>query len=286
MRRYGIISFLALVLLAGCSTVENLREYETGTNTCHSTIEGELVESDKWIGDAPLLVERTVGRNFEYRKGKIVDITDNGVLYDEDRRSMANNPAPEFYEFDDIYSLIDSTKTLISGTYPDSRLRTDYFEFYLQKIGSEEKLKKFRLEPGRSFQFCIDPGEYSLSSVVWMRQDGNSDVSSPFYTPGHTFTIEAGMANYLGGIYVNHSEKQELANHYEFYMEELERPNRDFYIYTDGVEGLILGIAGTIFTELMRERGIVSVLDLQIVDDLAYESVSGHPVRFTELYLY
>jgi len=286
MRRYGIISFLALVLLAGCSTVENLREYETGTNTCHSTIEGELVESDKWIGDAPLLVERTVGRNFEYRKGTILELTDEGVLYDEDRRSMANNPDPEFYKFDDIYSLIDSTKTLISGTYPDSRLRTDYFEFYLQKIGAEEKLKKFRLKPGQSFQYCIDPGEYSLSSVVWMRQDGNSDISSPFYTTGHTFTINEGMANYLGGIYVNHSEQQELANHYTFYMEELERPNRDFYIYTDGVEGLILGIAGTIFTELMKERGIVSVLDVQIVDNLAYESVSGYPVRFTELYLY
>ncbi|WP_340105253.1 hypothetical protein [Rhodohalobacter sp. 8-1] len=284
MRFYFTVFFVVFIYLAGCSPVDKLQKYKEGESACTATLEGHLFETDKWIGDAPLLVERSVGRNFEYRKGRILELSEEGVMFDEDRRSMANNPEPEFYKYDDLHSLIDSTGTVIQGEYPDSRLRTDYYEFYLSEIGSGNDPVMFRIEPDKPFRYCIDSGEYGLQTVVWRRQDGTSDISSPFYMPGHSIVVEKGMANYIGNIYVNHSEQHEFANHYKFHMEAHERPNSGFYIYGQGSNALFLGIASTIFSELMRERGIVSVLDVQIVDDLGYESTTGYPVRFTELY--
>jgi|GEM_PF-1736674 len=282
MRFYLIFLPIVFLYLTGCTSTQKLQEYKEGRSTCSATLEGNLFESDKWPGDAPLLVERTVGRNFEYRKGRILELTDEGVLFDENRRSMANNPEPKFYSFNEIHSLIDSTGTLIQGEFPDSRLRTDTYEFYLNKFGPEGGRFKFNIAPDKPFHYCIDPGEYELRAVIWKRQDGNSDITSPYYFLGHTMVIENDRANYLGNIYVNISDQHLLASHYEFLMQAYERPNKNFYYY--GQSSLFFSFAGIVLTEVMRDRGIVAVLDVQIVDDLKYKSVTGYPVRFTEIY--
>lgn len=106
-------------------------------------------------------------------------------MFDEDRRSMANNPEAEFYKYNDIHSLIDSSGTVIQDEYPDSRVRSDYYEFYMNEIGSDSDPLIFRIKPNTPFRYCINPCEYGLQTVVWRRQDGTSDISSPFYMMGH-----------------------------------------------------------------------------------------------------
>lgn len=281
LRKTILLLFITIIIFSGCSQYNKLKRTEKVDN-CTSTLEGNVIETDKWLGDTPLLVTRTVGRNFEYKKGKILEITDDGVLFDENRRSIAYNPEPRLYSNDEIHSLVDETGTIVQGVYPDSNLETRHFQFTIQKLASDKKPDMFRIYPDEPFSYCIEPGEYRFVSLIWQRNDGNSDISSPWFMQSNTMIINVNRTNYLGDIYVNNSQKKEFALMYEYPLEELERPNKNFYVGFQ--HGWIIGVAGAVLTEAMRERGVIGILELQIIENLDYESDYNLPVRFTEIY--
>lgn len=278
MQFLSIIGTGLFLFLLGCSSQNTLQSFKESGESCQTTIEGTVTETQKWLGDAPLLVTRGVGRNFDFREGEILEYNEEGVMFHEVRRSVANNPDPKFYPTSQIFSLIDENGNILTGEYPDEDYGTNYFMLSIQKIGSDEKASGILIQPGKPFSYCAEPGEYVLNSIIWARNNGDSDITSDYVEFSNVFTIHENSANYIGDIYVNLDEKMEFANRYRYPMKELSRPDR-----TAGwVVGF--GLTGAIINEFARDRGVVSILDFQIMNNLDYESSAGLPVRFTELY--
>jgi hypothetical protein len=273
-----ILFFGISLLISGCSTYNFFQTYEDSGESCKTTIEGEVTETRKWVGDAPLLVTRGVGRNFVYRQGEILEHDEEGVLFNENRRSLANNPDPKFYSNDRIFSLIGEDGNILAGEYPDEEYGTSHFLFLIQEIDSEGKIGGIVLEPGEPFSYCADPGEYQLQSIIWERNNGDSDITADNVEFSNSFIIEKNTANYLGNLYVNHIEDRVEAERIVYPMKELSRPDRS--------TGLVVGfgLTGALFNEIAKDRGIVSMLEFQIVNNEEYESSTGLPLRFTDVY--
>lgn len=277
--KHSPILFLGISLLfAGCSSPKTLQTFADNGEACKTTIEGTVTETQKWLGDAPLLVTRGVGRDFEFRKGEILEYSDEGVLFHESRRSVANNPDPKFYSTNRIYSLIDEQGNILTGEYPDEDYGTNYFLLQIQKPENEEKIGGILLKPGKPFNYCADPGEYQLQSIIWERNNGDSDITADYVELSNLFSIEENTANYLGDIYVNLDDDIDDAQRHTYPMKELSRPDRT----TSWVVGF--GLTGAVINQIAKDRGIVSILNFQVVENVEYESSSGMPVRFTDLY--
>ncbi|GAB5408986.1 MAG: hypothetical protein BalsKO_13510 [Balneolaceae bacterium] len=151
--------------------------------------------------DFDLLAFRSIGREISFLEGKIIEITDTGVLFDENRRSLTSNPKPSFYNSKNISSLVSGEKGLLIGEYPN----VDFFTKRLAVIFSSKfnptVKKSLELKPNHDFSYCIRPGEYNIDRIVWVRNNDDKDRNSePLEL---SFTIEKNKINYLGNIYMN-----------------------------------------------------------------------------------
>lgn len=271
MRRYVLI-LLLIGLIAACSPVNTLSDYDP-ESFCPSSIEGNVIETTKWMGDAPLLVTRSVGRNFDCRTGEILEITEDGVVFNEDRRSMANNPGPKEFKKSEIVSLIDEEGEVIMGEFPEGNLKTEYYQVVMRSAGSPEIEKPyvFRLYPQKSFSYCLQPGEYEIEAIGWLRKNKDSDITAD--PINRKLIIEEGNANYFGDIYVNMNEDMGGYDRMRVPIKIQERPNRS------ASWGMAFGLVGAIIDAASRDRGIIGMLDLQMVSQPDYKSVSGLPVK-------
>jgi len=150
--RKSVLILLLTGFVAACSPVNTLSDFDPA-GVCPATIEGNVIETTKWMGDAPLLVTRSVGRNFDYRTGVIEEITNEGVIFNEDRRSVANNPGPKEFKKSQIVSLINEDGEIIMGEFPEDNVKTEYYQVVIRKAGSveNEKPDAFRLYPQKEF---------------------------------------------------------------------------------------------------------------------------------------
>lgn len=277
MRLCLISICMAILLLVGCKPYENLQTFEDGGEACPATIEGTLTETPKWIGDVPLLVTKGVGRNFEYRTGEILELTEEELLFDEDRRSVANNPAPRHYPVRQIYSLIDENGSIVAGEFPDEDYGTKHYILSIQEVGSDGKPEGIIMEPDKKFSFCAKPGEYQLTSVLWKRNNGDTDVVADYIDFSTVFTVQDQTANYIGSIYANFDEDIEQAKRHGYPMKVHSRPQN--------TAGMIIGfgLTGAVIDEISREKGIVSFINFQVYENPDFQSMSGYPIQFTEV---
>lgn len=235
-------------------------------------------ESKIWVGDAPLLITKRVGRNFDYRRGEIIEYNEKGVLFNEDRRSLVNTPEQEYYSENEIYSLIGDDGSILIGEYPDQEYETRYFIFFLKETGTEEFISGIKLEPGKAFSYCVDPGEYKLESIIWERKNGDEDKSSDMLNLSSPFTVKSDSANYLGSIFVNYNDDIPKAEKFVYRMKEHKRPDRSIGL------GIGFGLSGVLINEIAKNKGIVSTLKFQVVNNEDFKSSAGLPLRFTDIY--
>lgn len=260
---------ILITFLTSCSTTE-LTKYDS-QNPCFTTIEGIFKSSiPKWNGETPILVMNRVGSDPERLSGKVVEIRENGVLFDEDRRSAIHNPEPAFYAKDEIHSFVDENGKLVFG----ENLHYDHTVKQLKLIFNS-KLKdsidpySFKAKQDEIFSYCITPGSYEIDKILVQRGKGYQDISKK--NIGLEFTVENSKSNYLGTLYLDYQDSLISATSFNIPLKMHSRPEGTSY-------AVMFGLVGAT-TYMLSNKGIIDTLNVKILHDDNFTPHSVNEIR-------
>lgn len=248
------ISLLAVsVFFLSCGPKE-LAKIDSGS-PCPAIIEGYFHYEGNWFGEKPLLTTRGVGRNKEFRTGKIIEITDEGVVFDQDRVSPVYNPEPRLFLNREIHSLVDNNGEIIIGEFPNRQIRTEYLDLVIRRDVPDADLEIVRLRPNELFGYCITPDTYTLVNINWKRVNG--DIDGTAFSPVGRFEVRDNEVNYLGWLSLGGSPL-ENSNTLSLPLRIVHRAQGSALASQFGLVGALLYEAG------VSAEGVIGVLDLHL----------------------
>jgi hypothetical protein len=190
---------LLVLLLTGCAS--SLSRINNSPQ-CTTTIEGFLHSGLRaWLGPRPCIIVRDFGKH-DFWFGEILEVRDDGVVFDQNRISALSDPKPEFIRYKDTIAVIDEHGGVLHGKVPKDYSRTFALELELSCVSDVDvDPVKLKLEQNEPFGFCIEPGIYQVTNI---RFDGENDYEDEAVAfPTLRIDIHDSVSNYIGDIYLN-----------------------------------------------------------------------------------
>lgn len=262
MRNFFLLAISLFFLSCGPKELAKINNGET----CQATIEGFFYYEDYWYGDKPLLTTMGVGRQKEFLKGKILEITDEGVVFDQDRVSPVYKPEPRLFLNREIYSLIDENGEIIIGEFPNSKIQTEYLDLIIRRDATNAELQKLRLKPNKPFGYCITPDSYTVESIIWKRKSG--DIDRTAVEPVGKFMVNNNEVNYLGTISIGRIPVKNV--------DTLSLPIKIIHRAAQAGVANQFGLVGAlVYQSSITAKGVIGMLDLHLYHSEDFEPIGG-----------
>ncbi|MGH7495914.1 MAG: hypothetical protein ACREOO_26460 [bacterium] len=193
---------LAFTLTACAGTRELVTTKENPA--CDTTIEGNYYNEEFWTGKIPALVTKKNGELIVW-EGAIVSIDDKGIRFDPRRESPFYDPPEKLYTFDEIVCAVDERRKTVYGTVPEKNRKVWLLELQVASA-SQPDARSFKicLVPNEKFSYCLAPDEYVLKKIQFKM--GADFIDEAVNFPKLSFRVAAGMANYLGDLYLDYDQ--------------------------------------------------------------------------------
>jgi len=211
-------------------------------SSCRTVIEGSFQDDYLWKGKvAAIVTENFNGTTTKY--GKIVEVNDDGIVFDEEKQNYLSNPDPKKYSFKDLVCVIDENRNVIHGTVPGRYKITWTLDMELaNKADSTQKKVKIKLVQGEKFAYCIAPGTYYVSKIVFKNNRDFVDVSTDI--PNMRFEVAPNCINYVGDIHLDNLPERS-PNTCAVSYKIVSRPS-------DAMVGFAFGLVGALLQEAAR----------------------------------
>lgn len=264
---------LSLCYLTSCSTTE-LTKYSS-SNPCFTTLEGKFKSSiPKWRGETPNLLIKGQGSSVEKISGKVIEVKEDGVLFDQKRQSPTYDPEPKFYPKDEIYSFIDSNGELIFGENPRKKHDIEKVKFIFNTSSNDDtKPVSFKAKKDQVFSYCITPGTYTLDRIFVDR--GKLYVDKSAKNIELQVDVKSSATNYLGTLYIDYTDSLQIQPSFHIPLKMHNRPKGMVY-------GVAFGLVGAA-TYSAKNSGVIDSLDLQVSHDSEYDPVSVKQVHYISI---
>lgn len=188
------------LLVTGCSSYE-LTKY-SHNSSCSTTIEGNYYKDIESSYSYPAIFVKMT-KYPKLVRGKLISIDDKGVIFDPDNIGFSNQPET-FFSYDTLFGVIDNSGKLVYGDIPDFFALKHKMIIGLTESKTQQYVELI-LEPNEPFAYCLNPGNYSISSIQFISSKKVQDIG--YDLPNIHLIIEEGKVNYFGNIYVDYKVK-------------------------------------------------------------------------------
>jgi hypothetical protein len=203
MKRSFIALGVFLFILTSCGPEVKIL---TPNSKCQTTVEGfyHVRVYMKWSEEAPTLFWKSKGQ-LHGVSGKILEINDEGVLFDPRREGPFYDPKPKFFPKDQIVTLIDSARHVILGEIPEKYTDGWQMVLWVKNVSLKNtEVIPLKLLPNSPFGFCMVPGLYHIERIQFKNKVGIIDEGLEI--PNLFFKVERNKANYIGDLYLDPKE--------------------------------------------------------------------------------
>ncbi len=114
------------LLLSSCASTKKAATLDKRPD-CSCSLEGYFETKAVWSDKAPALINK-INETFY---GEIIEINDEGVLFDKTKSSPFYDPEPYLIPYNEIKSLIDENRNVIYGEIPKQSSTMLSMELYL-----------------------------------------------------------------------------------------------------------------------------------------------------------
>ncbi len=257
MKRLFIFLLFLLPLCMSCAGGKAIR-FEKNPN-CRTVIEGFFHDDFEWKGKVPAIItENFNGTATVY--GKILEMNEDGILFDAEKENFVSNPGPKKYKFKDLLCVVDANRKIIYGKIPEKYKMV--WELDMALINENDpagKTVRINLKQGEKFAYCMDPGSYAVRKITFKNKKGFTDVSTTI--PNLRFKVVQNHVNYIGDL------------HFDLFPETAPNtcalPYRVVSRPTDGFSFYMFGIAGGLAQAIARSLSDEEVIHTLTVDDAA-----------------
>lgn len=200
---YKVLSIVFLVLLTvGCSTKE-LTKF-SDDNSCLTTLEGNYFK-DLTASTSYPAVFLKMPLNPKLLKGELISIDSNGIVFNPASVGFYDEEET-FYPYDTLYGVINQKGKLVYGSIPEYYAVKHKLIMEISQVDTKSK-SKLVLEPNEPFAYCINPGKYTITSIMFVTNKRLEDVGVDY--PKVSLDIKEGNVNYFGNIYVDYKSAED-----------------------------------------------------------------------------
>ena len=196
----SIVIILAGLSGVGCSGGKKLVSTKKDPS-CLTSVEGSFQSKVAWTKEAPALVLKDGGQ-FTVIYGDLMEIKNDGVVFDPRREGLYNAPA-KLYPSQDIICAVNKNREVVYGKIPKD-YSTGFWNLDIYFVSANQtEMKPFRLsmKTNERFSYCLDPGKYVIKKIIFATSKQYVDETANI--PLITFEVAKGHANYLGDLYLD-----------------------------------------------------------------------------------
>ena len=206
---YRILLAISFLYLISCSGTKIPSSTFMNPN-CKTVIEGNYYQNIIWHGRTPALIIKSFSGNSTLY-GELIDVNEEGIVFDGEKSSLLSNPAAKKYKYKDIVCAIDENGKIIYGKMPNGK--NNIFWKMIIKLASVDSLDKETYEitlfPNRKFSYCMPSGKYTVENISFLVESESvnySITSEGTFLPKIEIEIEPDCINYIGNLYLNFTE--------------------------------------------------------------------------------
>jgi hypothetical protein len=256
------------LFLASCSGVDTAVRTSDNPN-CTSVVEGSFQSKTIYDGKVPVLIFNKSTKDGASIYGKILSVTNEGVMFDQDRISPFVDPEPKLFPLDQIACVIDSNEIVVYGTIPNRKAMVWNMDIIMNRNDdTTQKPLKFELTAGEKFSFCVPPGKYSAKEIYF---NHGEDIDEGVLIPVFSFVVSPQKVNYIGELRLD----VDSANTTGVSLVPYKMRHR-----SSSGWGAMFGLVGGIAEVLTTDYGIQGGHRLRILRDEHYVTSIPLPLEF------
>ena len=243
-----------LTLLTSCGPTNLLVQKLPYLSPTTIAIKGHT-DGPVWLYSRPILMIKQIGSQPQRLKGKIVSVTDSGIVFNPGREGPFYDPDTTFYRSDAILSFVDKKGHLIFGKWPNTGRLLGEVEIKVKSYPDRKHYYAFRTNFHDTFFYPLPPGKYIITSIILFSRGRDMYVTTnPI---NKFFVIKPNCINYFGDLYL-YTTGERGAIHLDVPM----KMKRDVTKETAYVLGGLSAVG--MYTAQKDRSSILDSLDLQI----------------------
>jgi hypothetical protein len=199
-----IILFPLIFLLYGCGASE-ATTYNRNKQ-CKSVVEGFYESNIRFSRKCPVLVFKKL-HSPRLLYGKIVSVSDTGVIFDPNRESPFYDLDAAFYSKEEIDCVVDSQGFSVFGNIPDKFQLICNMEWEIENTQDKSnKTSKLLFYSGNKFAYCLDAGTYRVKKVLFTADldYGYTWEDELIANYEIKFSVENNKTNYIGNMLLDY----------------------------------------------------------------------------------
>lgn len=253
-------------LIAACSATKTATKTSDDPR-CTTAVEGNFKCRVLYVGTAPAFFVKTSEEHTKNLRGKIIEITDEGILFEAARVGVFGSPETRLFRYKDIVFAIDSSRKALYGTPPLKESLVWDMDLVVRRTDdTTANPLRLELKAGEKFSFCVPPGDYALYEIYF---NHGPDIDIGVKLPLLTFRVQPGKANYIGDLLLD--------------MDSTDAPGSciiPYKVYKSqtAAMGVMFGLVGGILAALATDFSVKEGHRLRVSIDEEFETTTMLPL--------